>query len=83
MVSVAACSEQCAFGCIYRLEEQAERTKKVLSANSETTFSVECLLEDRDISGVITRDLFEELCAETFKPRLVQLLQQAIALSGE
>ncbi|CDI82700.1 heat shock protein, putative, partial [Eimeria acervulina] len=64
-----------------KLEDQAERTKKILSANSETSFAVECLLEDRDISGLITRELFEELCAASFKPALVKLLQQAVAIS--
>ncbi|KAL8445749.1 hypothetical protein Emag_005023 [Eimeria magna] len=60
----------------------AERTKKVLSANSETTFAVECLMEEQDISGLITRELFEELCADSFKPALVKLLHQALSLSG-
>ena len=76
---------RCLLGCAYtslRLEDQAERTKKILSANSETSFAVECLLEDRDISGLITRELFEELCAASFKPALVKLLQQAVAISG-
>lgn len=66
-----------------RLEDQAERTKKILSANSETTFAIECLMEDRDLSGLITRELFEELCANTFKPSLLKLLQQALNISGE
>lgn len=65
-----------------RLEDQAERTKKVLSANSETTFAVECLMEDHDLSGLITRELFEELCAESFKPALLKLLHQALSVSG-
>ncbi|KAL8447532.1 hypothetical protein Emed_004320 [Eimeria media] len=65
-----------------KLEDQAERTKKVLSANSETTFAVECLMEEQDISGLITRELFEELCADSFKPALVKLLHQALSLSG-
>lgn len=65
-----------------KLEDQAERTKKVLSANSETTFAVECLMEDHDLSGLITRELFEELCAESFKPALLKLLHQALSVSG-
>ncbi|KAL8274732.1 hypothetical protein Esti_001337 [Eimeria stiedai] len=65
-----------------KLEDQAERTKKVLSANSETTFAVECLMEEQDISGLITRELFEELCADSFKPALVKLLHQGLSLSG-
>ncbi|CDJ41702.1 heat shock protein, putative [Eimeria tenella] len=65
-----------------KLEDQAERTKKILSANSETTFAIECLMEDRDLSGLITRELFEELCANTFKPSLLKLLQQALNISG-
>lgn len=66
-----------------KLEDQAERTKKILSANSETTFAVECLLEDHDLSGLITRELFEELCADSFKPALLKLLHQALSISGE
>ncbi|XP_026191762.1 heat shock protein 105 kDa [Cyclospora cayetanensis] len=65
-----------------KLEDQAERAKKILSANIETTFAVECLMDEKDWSGPITRKLFEELCQDTFKPLLLKLLQQAITLSG-
>lgn len=35
--------------------------KKVLSANAEATIHVECLMNDVDVSGSMTREVFEEL----------------------
>ncbi|PFH37541.1 DnaK family protein [Besnoitia besnoiti] len=65
-----------------KLEDQANKAKKILSANSETSFHVECLMEDEDCSGLLTRDAFEELCAQRLVPRLEALLQAALDKSG-
>ena len=39
----------------YKLEEAVRKTKATLSANSEAPVSVECLMEDEDLGGLITR----------------------------
>lgn len=48
---------------------QAERTKKILSANSTAQFSVESLMEDIDVSTSISREELEEY----LKPVLANL----------
>ncbi|KEP60066.1 UNVERIFIED_CONTAM: DnaK family protein [Hammondia hammondi] len=65
-----------------KLEDQANKAKKILSANSETSFHVECLMEDEDCSGLLTRDVFEELCSKTLVPRMETLLQSLLTKSG-
>ena len=41
--------------------------KKVLSANPEATINVECIMNDIDVSGKMTRGLFEEKSASVLK----------------
>ena len=41
--------------------------KKVLSANPEATINVECIMNDIDVSGKMTRDLFEEKSASVLQ----------------
>jgi len=48
---------------VLKMEDAVQRTKKILSSNSEATVGVECVYEDYDLNGKITRDVFEELCA--------------------
>lgn len=51
----------------YKLKENAEACKKKLSANKEAGVSIECLMEDEDMSVSFKRDDFEELMAPLFK----------------
>lgn len=51
----------------YKLRENAEACKKKLSANKEAGVSIECLMEDEDLSVNLKRDDFEELMAPLFK----------------
>jgi len=46
-----------------RLRAACEKVKKVLSANAEAPLAIECLMEDADIRGKITRDEFEAMAA--------------------
>jgi len=46
----------------FKLEDAVVKTKKILSANSEATMSVECLMEDEDFGSNISRDVFLEMC---------------------
>ncbi|KAI3800293.1 hypothetical protein L1987_28380 [Smallanthus sonchifolius] len=47
-----------------RLRTSCEKVKKVLSANAEAPISIECLIGDTDVRGVITRKEFESLSSE-------------------
>ncbi|KAL2931475.1 Heat shock 70 kDa protein 16 [Bienertia sinuspersici] len=46
--------------CI-RLRAACEKLKKVLSANPEAPLNIECLMDEKDVKGFITRDEFEKL----------------------
>nr|GFD10666.1 heat shock 70 kDa protein 16-like [Tanacetum cinerariifolium] len=50
----------CVIG-IPSLRASCEKLKKVLSANTEAPLSIECLIEDNDVKGIITREEFENL----------------------
>lgn len=53
--------------------------KKVLSANAQASLSVESIMDDVDVRGTMTRDLFEEMSASVLQ-RVRQPLQQVLAL---
>ncbi|AFZ79106.1 DnaK family member protein [Theileria equi strain WA] len=65
-----------------KVEAVALKAKRVLSANSEASYSAECLMEDYDLAGTIKRDEFEKLCESEFLPRLTTMLNEGIKLSG-
>ncbi|EPS74057.1 hypothetical protein M569_00693, partial [Genlisea aurea] len=46
-----------------RLRASCEKLKKVLSANTEAQFNIECLIEEKDVQGCIKRDEFENLAS--------------------
>ncbi|KAK7287503.1 hypothetical protein RIF29_00783 [Crotalaria pallida] len=46
--------------CI-RLRAACEKLKKVLSANLEAPLNIECLMDEKDVKGFITREEFEKL----------------------
>jgi heat shock protein 4 len=50
-----------------KLEDAAQKCKKTLSANDQAPISVECLMEDEDLSGLMKREKFIELCEEMKK----------------
>ncbi|EDO07987.1 Hsp70 family protein [Babesia bovis T2Bo] len=66
-----------------KLEAVAVKTKRVLSANMETGYSAECLMEDNDLNGSITREEFESLCKEEFLPNLTEMLMDCVNLCGK
>nr|CAB3254435.1 heat shock 70 kDa protein 4L [Phallusia mammillata] len=48
-----------------RLLTECEKLKKTLSSNSgKMTLNIECFMEDKDVSGSMTRAMFEEICAD-------------------
>ncbi|KAK9285864.1 hypothetical protein L1049_025065 [Liquidambar formosana] len=54
-----------------KLKKQVKRTKEILSANTMAPISVESLYEDRDFRSTITREKFEELCADIWEKSVV------------
>jgi heat shock protein 4 len=46
-----------------RLRAACEKLKKVLSANLEAPINIECLMDEKDVSGFIKREEFENLAS--------------------
>ncbi|GAB1601863.1 hypoxia up-regulated protein 1-like [Argonauta hians] len=63
-----------------KLFKEAERLKKVLSANSEHYAQVENLIDNQDMRLKVTRGLFEEINADLFK-RVEDVVKRALELS--
>jgi heat shock 70kDa protein 4 len=61
-----------------RLLKEAEKIKRVLSANSETRLNIECLMNDVDVTGKMTREEFEQLSLPLIES-LKQVCARAIA----
>lgn len=64
-----------------RLRASCEELKKVLSANTEALLSIECLIEDKDVRGIITRQEFENLSRELLE-RVAEPCIKAVQESG-
>jgi len=64
-----------------RLEVACERVKKVLSANIEAPLAVECIMNDTDVKGMVSREQFEKLAAPLLS-KIAAPIQRALALSG-
>ena len=60
-----------------KLLKEANRVKKVLSANSEHKAQIEGLLPDIDFHAKVTRKEFEELCSDLFE-RVKTPIKQAL-----
>lgn len=65
----------------FRLQAACERVKKVLSANAQSPINVECLMNDKDVSGIVERQTFEEL-AKPLLDRLQGPMEKALELAG-
>uniref|UniRef100_A0A8C9LM30 Heat shock protein hsp88-like n=1 Tax=Piliocolobus tephrosceles TaxID=591936 RepID=A0A8C9LM30_9PRIM len=64
-----------------KLQDVAVKTKKILSANNETSIHVECLYEDYDCQGSINRETLENMCSNFFLSKLKNLLDKSIITS--
>mmetsp|Transcript_35480 Transcript_35480/g.100452 ORF Transcript_35480/g.100452 Transcript_35480/m.100452 type:complete len:803 (+) Transcript_35480:247-2655(+) len=64
-----------------RLRMACEKLKKTLSSNPEAVLSVECLMEDTDINGHLTREKFEELATDVLS-RVNTPLEKALENAG-
>lgn len=66
---------------LFKLEDAVTKTKKILSANSESGISCECLMEDEDFSSRIDRADFLEMC-KPMMAKVHDVLEAAKAASG-
>jgi heat shock protein 4 len=71
---------QNARACI-RLRTACEKLKKMLSANPEAPLNIECLMDEKDVKGIIKREEFEKLSAPILE-RVKGPLDKALAEAG-
>ncbi|MFS8015428.1 putative Heat shock protein 70 family [Helianthus anomalus] len=64
-----------------RLRASCEKVKKVPGANAEAPLSIECLIGDTDVRGIITREEFENLSSKLLE-RVVVPCRMALKDSG-
>ncbi|KAL8537586.1 hypothetical protein ACS0TY_012634 [Phlomoides rotata] len=64
-----------------RLRAACEKMKKVLSANPEAPLNIECLMDDKDVRGIIKRDEFEQISTPILE-RVKKPLEKALADAG-
>ncbi|GAA5813756.1 hypothetical protein MFLAVUS_007243 [Mucor flavus] len=66
---------------LLRLRVAAERCKKVLSANPQAPVNIESIMDDRDVSAMVTREEFEEWAGHLFV-RTEDVLKKALENAG-
>lgn len=54
-----------------RVEKQCERIKKMLTANQECPYNLECIMNDVDVKGSLSREEFEKLSAPLLEQMLI------------
>ncbi|KGN45354.1 heat shock 70 kDa protein 15 [Cucumis sativus] len=64
-----------------RLRIACEKLKKVLSANPVAPLNIECLMDEKDVKGIIKRDEFEQISIPILE-RVKGPLEQALAEAG-
>ncbi|CAA7025789.1 unnamed protein product [Microthlaspi erraticum] len=64
-----------------RLRAACEKLKKVLSANPVAPLNIECLMDEKDVRGVIKRDEFEEISIPILE-RVKRPLEKALSDAG-
>jgi len=65
----------------FKLMNCCKRTKTTLSANLTVPWSVEFIMNDRDVSGVVTRDQFDQL-SESATSKLSSVITLALQRAG-
>ncbi|KAL9238640.1 hypothetical protein vseg_013036 [Gypsophila vaccaria] len=64
-----------------RLRTACEKLKKVLSANPVAPLNIECLMDEKDVRGIIKRDEFEQISIPILE-RVKKPLEKALAEAG-
>ena len=64
-----------------RLRAACEKLKKVLSANAVAPLNIECLMDEKDVKGIMKREDFEQISAPILE-RVRAPLQKALVDAG-
>jgi len=67
---------------VQKLRREAERAKRALSTKTEVRVEIEGLLPGVDLSEMVTRAKFEELCADLFRQTLLPVEKVRSPLTG-
>lgn len=68
--------------CRLRLFETIEKSRKLLSGDTEAHISIDYLMEEQDLNRKLTRDEFEQLIDPLIR-QLTTLLRASIESSGK
>jgi len=63
-----------------RIKTECEKAKIALSSASKVNIDIDCIIEDKDLLVVVTREKFEELCMDLFKqciPPIKKAIEEA------
>jgi len=64
---------------LLRVQKEAESIKKILSANSDCHWGMECLMDDKDVKGVVLREDLERL-AQPLLDRIVVAIEKLLSI---
>lgn len=67
---------------LLKLRKECDRVKQTLSANSTVPYNIEYIMDNTDVSGVVTREQFEALIEEHLKTRLVAPIDRVLAAAN-
>lgn len=66
-----------------RLLQEVEKIKKQMSANStKLPLNIECLIDEKDVSGEMQRNTMESLCSDLFQ-RVERTLRHCLLQSSK
>ncbi len=60
---------------LLKLRKECDNIKQTLSANTKVPFTIEYLMDGKDVAGMVTRDEFEGLIRTSFGDRILAPLQ--------
>ncbi|XP_029641449.1 heat shock 70 kDa protein 4-like [Octopus sinensis] len=66
---------------LIRLKSECEKMKKLMSATTQPVqLNIECFMEDKDVTGKLVREVFEDMCQPLFK-RAEETMRSILPLS--
>lgn len=66
---------------LLRVNKQCEKIKKMLSANLESPYNIECIMNDTDVKGTLNREQYEALCVPLVE-QIMLPLKEVVSVSG-
>ncbi len=67
---------------LLKLRKECTKVMETLSANTKVPYTIEYLMDGKDVSGVVLREEFEALLARDLKSRLTAVLDSALESAG-